>query len=57
MTNIKRGDIYTCIHSKEKCVINNVIKKGKGYQISFIPDGYEYALLTSKTQFLKEYHQ
>lgn len=57
MSEIKSGDIYTCIHSKEKCVINNVIKKGKGHQISFIPDGYEYTLLTSKTQFLKEYHQ
>lgn len=57
MIDMKGGDRYKCRLSGYLCTIHRMERRGRGWTVVYIWDGFVFGLMRAKTDFLKQFEQ
>ena len=55
MNEVKEGDIYICKLTGKKAKIDRLLSRGRGLSVVYVLFAVGYGLVTSRTNFLKEF--
>ena len=55
MDQLNAGDRYASNFDGRKCTVNNICRKGRGFQVTYKMDGMQSGLNTSRGNFLDSF--